>query len=628
MQYTYAGKIVSTLDEFDAALADGYLYVTLSDTTHLMEHLSANLYRSDLYTWAYAYRLLAGEGCEKNADAAFPLLLRLAENRFTPAYPLVAVCYATGNGTPRSAVDARIWAELSEPAIDLPPMDEEDLPPTVTADEPAADAEAAAATPAEESKLAAVGAVAKEWGARAWAGTKKFLAPYKFTGFHLEKNKTTVSREIIAGITTFFAMAYILFVQPNYLSQTGMPAGGVMIATCFAAAIGTILTAFLANLPFAQAPGMGLNAFFTYTLCFGMGYTWAEALALVFLSGFLFLIIAASPLRSKIIAAIPAPLKAAISAGIGLFITFIGLLNADIVVLFGGTGENGANGDYSDLGNVFSSATGLAIVGLIITSLLLIWRVRGAVTLGILATTLVGFLPFFGQSKLPTDFSLAQNFREFGEIAFAVDFGGAFTAEAGLLGLVTAVISLLMVDMFDTVGTLLGTAGTCKMLDEDGNFPDGDRALVADAIATCTGAFLGSSTVTTFVESSTGMRAGGRTGLTSLTTGSLFLLCIFLAPIAGIVPAAATAPAMIIVGVFMMKSVLNINWDNLEETIPCFLTIVMMPFAYSISDGIAFGMITWCIFKLARGKAKEVKPLTYVIAAIFLVTYLASHLFI
>ena len=392
--------------------------------------------------------------------------------------------------------------------------------------------------------------------------------------FKLKAHGTDVKTEIRAGITTFFAMAYIIFVNSNYLSMTGMNKTGVMVATCISAAIGCLLTAFLANVPFCQAPGMGLNTFFTFTVCFGMGYTWEQALAIVFISGVLFLVVTVSPLRKKIIEAIPASLKAAISAGIGFFIALIGMFNVNIVTAFG----TGIAGAYTDMGSITKGAALLALIGLAITAILVAYRVKGAIFIGIIATTLIGFL--MGQTTIPES-----------------------------------------CDCFDTVGTLLGTAGNAGMLDENGNFPGGDRALIADAIATCTGALLGTSTVTTFVESSTGIEDGGRTGLTSMTTGILFLLAVILAPVAGIVPSAATAPALIIVGVFMMKGVLKIDWSDMETAIPCFLTIAMMPFAYSIADGIGFGIISYTLIKLARGKAKEVPVLMYILSVLFILSY-------
>ena len=483
--------------------------------------------------------------------------------------------------------------------------------------------------------------------------------------FKLKAHGTDVKTEILAGITTFFAMAYIIFVNANYLSKTGMNYTGVMVATCISATVGCLLTAFLANVPFCQAPGMGLNTFFTFTVCFGMGYTWEQALAIVFISGVLFLVITVTPLRSKIIASIPASLKAAISAGIGFFIALIGMFNVNIVTAFG----SGAAGSYTDMGSITKGAALLALIGLIITAVLVAYRVKGAIFIGIIVTTVIGI--FMGETHLPDTLTVAGIGEAFSSVAFKLDFAGAFTA-GGIVPFLTAVITFTICDCFDTVGTLLGTAGNAGMLDENGNFPGGDRALIADAIATCTGALIGTSTVTTFVESSTGIEDGGRTGLTSLTAAFMFLACMFiapiaaiipaaatssaliyvgilmlqgsknvdfndidqivpvfimllaivLAPVAGIVPSAATAPALIIVGVFMMKGVLKVDWSDMETAIPCFLTIAMMPFAYSIADGIGFGIISYTLIKLARGKAKEVPVLMYILSALFILSYI------
>ena len=437
--------------------------------------------------------------------------------------------------------------------------------------------------------------------------------------FKLKEHGTTVKTEIIAGLTTFFAMAYIIFVNPSYLSQAGMDYTSVLVATCVSAAIGCFLTAFLANVPFAQASGMGLNAFFTFSVCFGMGYTWQQALTIVFISGILFLIIAVSPIRSKIISSIPAPLKAAISAGIGLFICFIGLLNADIVTLVG-TVINEATGavestDFSDLGAILTSGPALALIGVLITGVLMAWKVKGAMFLGIIATTLIG-IPM-GLTHAPA--SLTENAITLAPTLFKFDFGGLFSH--GVLPVVTAIITFAMCDCFDTVGTLIGTASNAGMLDKDGNLPHGDKALVADACATVVGACLGTSTVTTFVESSTGISEGGRTGLTSVVVGILFLLSVVFAPIAGIIPTQATAPAMIIVGMLMIGNVAKIDWSDIEVALPCFLTIIMIPFAYSISDGIGFGFISYCVLKIFRGKFKEVPVLMYVLSALFILMY-------
>ena len=434
--------------------------------------------------------------------------------------------------------------------------------------------------------------------------------------FKLKEHNTNVKTEVIAGVTTFFAMAYIIFVNPNYLSQAGMDFTAVMVATCLSAAIGTFLTAFLANVPFAQAPGMGLNAFFTYTLCFSMGYTWQQGLAIVLISGILFLIVTVTPLRGMIIASIPAPLKNAISVGIGLFICFIGMLNAGIVQCFGPE-----NGSYTDMGAITKGGALLALIGLLITGILIVYKVKAAIFIGIIITTIIG-IPM-GITTMPETITMSH-IGNISMTAFQLDFGGVLSV--GVLPLITAVMSFFIVDCFDTVGTLLGTAGNAGMLDKDGNLPGGDRALIADAIATCVGACLGTSTVTTFVESSTGIQEGGRTGLSSVVTGLLFLLAILLAPIAGIVPSAATAPALIIVGVYMIMGVTKIDWTDFEVALPCFLTIVMMPFAYSISDGIGFGFISYTAIKVCRGKFKEVPFLIYILSAVFIAMYILTYL--
>ena len=439
--------------------------------------------------------------------------------------------------------------------------------------------------------------------------------------FKISERGSSVRAEIVGGVTTFFAMAYIIFVNPSLLSQTGMNSNGVMLATCISAAIGCLLTALLANAPFAQAPGMGLNAFFTFTVCFNMGYTWQEALAIVLLSGILFLVVSVSPLRSKIISSIPGFLKSAISAGIGLFIAFIGLLNVKLVGF--GAGVPALQFLVDDgTGNMVANTAGiLTIIGLLITAILMAYKVKGAIVIGIIITTIIGFP--MGETHLPDAITMSV-FKELGEVAFKLDIPGVMAK--GILPLVTAVISFALVDCFDTVGTLIGTAKNAGMTDKNGNLPGGDRALIADAIATCCGACLGTSTVTTFVESSTGISEGARTGLSSIVVGVLFVVSILLAPIAGIIPSAATAPALIIVGVLMIKGATDVNWGDFEEACPAFLTIAMMPFAYSISDGIGFGFISYSIIKLARGKAKEVPVLVYIISVLFILKYILTSI--
>lgn len=435
----------------------------------------------------------------------------------------------------------------------------------------------------------------------------KFLNKY----FHIEERGSTIGREIIGGIVTFMAMAYIIFVNPSILGATGMDYTALTLATCISAAIGTLLTAFMANVPFAQAPGLGINALFTYTLCMKIGYTWQQCLAITFISGCVFLAITLSPLRNKIIEAIPAQLKRAISVGIGLFIALIGLINAGIVT---------ANDNLLDLGAITSGAPLLALIGLVITSILLIFKVRGAILYSIIAATLIGIPLGVTNTAVTFNFenlTLAPTF-------FQLSFTG-LTA-LGIFPLITSILTLCMCDCFDTVGTLTGCAAGCDMLDENGNMKSKDmsRALTADAIATVSGSLLGTSTVTTFVESSTGVAAGARTGLASVVTGLLFALACLFAPIAGIVPSAATAPALIIVGIFMMKNVVHIDWNDMEIAIPAFLTIAMMPFSYSISDGIGFGLISYVLFKLIRGKFKEIPTLMYFLAALFVIMYIVA----
>ena len=447
--------------------------------------------------------------------------------------------------------------------------------------------------------------------------------------FAVKARGSTVKREIIGGITTFFAMAYIIFVNPNTLcanvgtaGEAFFPAmpeelwGPVLVATCVSAAIGCFLTGLLANVPFAQAPGMGLNAFFTYTVCLGMGYTWQEGLAIVLLSGLLFLIIAVSPLRKKLIHSIPDFLKHAISAGIGLFIAFIGLLNVGLISI-GGAVPALQLSMLVDGQRVWNTQGLLTLIGLLLTAILMAFRVKGAVVIGIVVTTLLG-LPI-GVTQLPE--TVTMEHVTLAPVLFQMDLGGVLVK--GFLPLLTAVISFAIVDCFDTLGALVGLSSNAGLEDQDGR---GDRALIADAMATCCGACIGTSTVTTFAESSTGIAEGARTGLSSMVVGVLFLFSVFLAPVAGIIPAAATAPALIIVGVLTMRSAVSIPWDDMECAVPAFLTIAVMPFAYSISDGIAFGFISFSLIKLVRGKGREVPLLTYGISLLFILKYVLGNL--
>ena len=427
--------------------------------------------------------------------------------------------------------------------------------------------------------------------------------------FHITERGSTISREIIGGLVTFMSMAYIIFVNPSILGATGMDYTALMLATCISAAIGTLLTAFMANAPFAQAPGLGINALFTYTLCLKMGYSWQNCLALTFISGIIFLISTLSPLRNKIIEIIPAQLKRAISVGIGLFIALIGLINAGVVT---------AEGNLLDLGNITSGAPLLCLIGLIIAAILLVFKVKGAILYAIIAATLIG-IPLG-----VTNTTISFNFENLtlAPLFFKLSFTGLMAL--GFMPFITSILTLCICDIFDTCGTLIGCAAGCDMLDENGNVKDTTmtKALTADAIATCAGSLFGTSTVTTFVESASGVAAGARTGLASVITGGLFLLSCLFAPIAGIIPSAATSVALIIVGVYMMANVKHIDWSDLEIAIPAFLTIIMMPFAYSISDGIGFGIIAYVLIKLIRGKYKEINPLMYILAALFILMFI------
>lgn len=423
--------------------------------------------------------------------------------------------------------------------------------------------------------------------------------------FKLKENNTDVRTEILAGVTTFMTMAYILAVNPGMLGDAGMDPGAVFSATALASFIGCILMAFMANYPFALSSGMGLNAFFAYTVVLGMGYSWQFALTAVFLEGIIFIILSFFSVREAIFNSIPMNLKKAVSVGIGLFIALIGFVNAGIVVPEGGTILN--------LGDLTGAAPILAVIGLILTGVLLAKKVKGALFIGILVTTLIG-LPM-GVSYMPNGTflrifsappSLAPGFFKF-------EFTNIFS-----LDMLIVIFTFLFVDVFDTVGTLIGVSSKAKMLDEDGKLPRVKQALLADAIGTTAGAILGTSTVTTYVESASGVAEGGRTGLTALSTGVMFLLALILAPLFGMIPGAATAPALIIVGLFMMSPIKEIDFEDYTEAIPAFLTIVMMPFAYSIAEGIVFGMVSYVALKLFSGKGKEVTPIMYVLALLFI----------
>lgn len=419
--------------------------------------------------------------------------------------------------------------------------------------------------------------------------------------FKLQERGTTVSKEVIGGITTFLAMAYILAVNPGMLSETGMPFGGVFTATAIASAIATLAMAFMANLPVALAPGMGLNAFFTYTVCFGMGCTWQFALTAVLVEGIIFILLSVFGVREAIIKSIPATLRKAVAVGIGLFICLIGLTNAGIT--------SSATGTIIGFVNFNVSTALVAIIGLIITIVLFVLNVPGSILLGIIITTIVG-IPF-GVTSIPEGWKPVS--MPSAPLLFQFEWANVLTGKFFIV-----FFTFLFTDLFDTIGTLMGVTEQAKLVDEEGNIPNAKGALLADSIGTVAGACLGTSTVTSFVESSSGVAAGARTGLSSVVTAVLFLLALFFTPLFALIPSAATAPALIFVGFLMMKSVSSISFDDITEGIPAFITIMVMPFAYSISKGIAFGIIAYVICKIAGKKAKEIPLVTWILAAVFI----------
>ena len=450
--------------------------------------------------------------------------------------------------------------------------------------------------------------------------------------FHLKENHTDVKTEVMAGITTFMTMAYILAVNPNILSASGMDRGAVFTATALSAFIATCLMALLSNYPFVLAPGMGLNAYFTYTVVLGMGYTWQQALAAVFAEGIIFILLSLTNVREAIFNSIPMNLKHAVSVGIGLFIAFIGLQNAKIVV-----------GNDSTLVSIFSfkssvaegtfSSQGitvlLALIGVLVTAILLAKNVKGGILWGILITWVLGIIcqlthlyvpnADIGYYSLLPDFSNGISVPSMMPTFMKMDFSIVFS-----LDFVVIMFAFLFVDMFDTLGTLIGVASKADMLDKDGKLPKIKGALLSDAIGTSVGAVCGTSTVTTFVESASGVAEGGRTGLTSLVAGVLFALSLLLSPIFLAIPSFATAPALIVVGYLMLTSVTKIDFNDMTEAIPCFIAIIAMPFMYSISEGISMGVISYVVINVITGKAKEKKIslLMYILAVLFILKYI------
>lgn len=425
--------------------------------------------------------------------------------------------------------------------------------------------------------------------------------------FQIKEHKTTIQTEVIAGITTFVAMAYILIVNPVILEESGMNYGAVFTATAVAALLATFFMGVWAKLPIALAPGMGLNAFFTYYVVLQLGYTWQFALTAILIEGILFILLSLFDIRESIINKMPATLKKAISAGIGLFIASIGLKNAHIIVA--------DTSNLITLGDLSEPTALLASIGLIVTGIFLVRKVPAALLLGIIATTIIG-LPL-GVTRLPS--SIVSLPPSIAPIFFHFDFTNFFTIDMLLI-----VFTFLLVDIFDTAGSLIAFAMRADLLDENGNFPHAKKALLCDAVGTTLGACLGTSTVTTFGESAAGMAAGGRTGLTALTTSACFFLALFFSPLILIVPSAATAPALVLVGLFMAVPIKDIPFDDYSEAIPAFLTITMMPFASSIADGIGFGILSYFLLKLIGGaeKRKELNVMIVVVALLFLIKYL------
>ena len=450
--------------------------------------------------------------------------------------------------------------------------------------------------------------------------------------FHLKENHTDVKTEIMAGITTFMTMAYILAVNPNILSASGMDRGSVFTATALSAFIASCLMALLSNYPFVLAPGMGLNAYFTYTVVLGMGYTWQQALSAVFAEGIIFILLSLTNVREAIFNSIPMNLKHAVSVGIGLFIAFIGLQNDKIVI-----------GNDSTLVSIYSFKTSmsdgtfssqgitvlLALIGILVTAILLAKNVKGGILWGILITWILGIIcqlthlyvpnADLGYYSLLPDFSNGISIPSMAPTFMKMDFSIVFS-----LDFVVIMFAFLFVDMFDTLGTLIGVASKADMLDKDGKLPQIRGALLSDAVGTTVGAMCGTSTVTTFVESASGVAEGGRTGLNALTSGILFALSLLLSPIFLAIPSFATAPALIIVGYLMLTSVTKINFDDMTEAVPCFIAIIAMPFMYSISEGISMGVISYVIINVVTGKAKEKKisVLMYVLAVVFILKYI------
>lgn len=447
--------------------------------------------------------------------------------------------------------------------------------------------------------------------------------------FALTARQTDVKTEIMAGITTFMTMAYILFVNPSILGVAGMDKNAVMLATSIGAGLVTIMMGLFVNYPIALAPGMGLNAFYAFTVVLGMGVTWQVALGAVFISGLIFIVLTVTNVRQLLVEGMPASLKHAITVGIGLFITVIGLKLSGImsirlslipptlekIVAAKGNGTPLSFETIIELGKLADKAVLLAIFGLVIIAVLMARNIKGSMLIGILTTTIIGIL--IGVVKIPAGFSPVA-MPDFSNNAFlALDIMGAIH-----MGLLTIIFTFTFVELFDTMGTLVGTATKAGLVDKDGKFPGIGKAMLVDATGVSLGAMLGTSTITAFVESAAGVGAGGRTGLTAITCGVLFLLSLFIAPLAGLIPDAATAPALIIVGALMLESVRHIDFSDFTESLPAFLTIVMMPFTYSIANGVSAGLVMYPLLKLVSGRGREVHWIVYVLAVLVVARFI------
>lgn len=425
--------------------------------------------------------------------------------------------------------------------------------------------------------------------------------------FEISKNNTSVRTEMVAGITTFMTMAYILIVNPSILSAAGMDQGAVFTATALSALVATLIMGLYAKLPFAQAPGMGLNAFFAFTVVLGMGYSYQFALTAVFLEGIIFILLTLFNVREAIVDSIPSNIKKAISVGIGLFIALIGLEGAGIIV------HPQDGGTIVALGDITSGTALLAIIGILITGILLVRKVKGALFIGMLITAVVG-IPM-GVTPVPT--TIVSATPSISSVFLQFEWSNIFSID-----MLIVLFTLLFMDMFDTIGTLVGVATKAKMLDENGKVPNIKKALFADAVGTTFGACVGTSTVSTFVESASGVAEGGRTGLTAVSTGIMFALALFFSPVFASITSAVTCSALVLVGLFMIEPIKEIELNEYTEAIPAFLTIIMMPLSYSISDGIVFGVVSYIVLKIFAGKAKDISFTTIIVGAIFLLKFL------